>query len=171
MKNLKKGFTLIELLVVVAIIGIIASVVLVSLGDAKNKGGDATVKSNLVNIRGQAEILYTTHGNYAVDSSPTYFALAQCTNTSDTMFSDNNIWEQIYAANSAGPKDLTQTRCYSASNAWAIAVKLKSSDGATSGSSNTLPDSWCVDSGGAGKSYAWASGETIADAINATFCR
>jgi prepilin-type N-terminal cleavage/methylation domain-containing protein len=40
--NLKKGFTLIELLVVIAIIGILASVVLVSLSGATNKAKRAS---------------------------------------------------------------------------------------------------------------------------------
>ena len=62
--NLKKGFTLIELLVVVAIIGILASVVLASLTSARSKGKDAAVFAQLSNMRAQAELYYSSNGNY-----------------------------------------------------------------------------------------------------------
>lgn len=53
-----KGFTLIELLVVIAIIGVLSSIVLSSLNTARNKGGDAAVKSSLDAARAQAELFY-----------------------------------------------------------------------------------------------------------------
>ncbi len=67
MKKYTKGFTLIELLVVIAIIGILSSVVLVSLNTARQKGKDARIQSEVAQIRTALESEYsgTTYASLA----------------------------------------------------------------------------------------------------------
>ncbi len=54
----KKGFTLIELLIVIAIIGVLASIVLVSMGGARSKARDAVRNSDARQIGSAMELYY-----------------------------------------------------------------------------------------------------------------
>jgi len=65
-KNLKykAGFTLIELLVVISIIGLLATIVLVSVNSARKKARDVVRMADLKQIQVALEMYYDANGNY-----------------------------------------------------------------------------------------------------------
>ncbi len=138
MINKKRGFTLIELLVVIAIIGILSSVVLASLNTARAKGANAAVKSNLNNMRAQAELQYDNDGG-------TYANV--CTNA--------QVVAAMAAAATAGGGTLgaATNDCNAAAGAWAAYSVLKSAEGTFT--------TWCVDSTGASKGQTAANVTTL----------
>lgn len=69
LKQNQKGFTLIELLVVIAIIGLLASVVLLSLSSARSKGRDAKRVSEVRSMGSALEIYYDSNNGYPTTAS------------------------------------------------------------------------------------------------------
>lgn len=105
----KKGFTLIELLVVIAIIGILAGIVLASLGSARSKGSDAKYQEQLKGLQSSAEIYYSNNGSYT----------GLCTvGSSDT----TGTYNLLLASNYGG----TAPVCNPSATAWAAAHALAS---------------------------------------------
>jgi prepilin-type N-terminal cleavage/methylation domain-containing protein len=65
----KKGLSLIELMVVMAIIGILASALMVNVNNTRSKGRDAKRVSDFNQVRNALELFRETYGVYPVTAS------------------------------------------------------------------------------------------------------
>ncbi len=123
-----KGFTLIELLVVIAIIGILASIVLVSLSSARNKANDARIKADIAQVRSTAELWYD-------DNSFSYATLCSATNNVDTLIADMDI------QNGAGVTPV----CFADADSYCVSSVLKTTGTVCVSSSGQTGNDTCID--------------------------
>ena len=142
-KNFKKsGFTLVELLVVIAIIGILSTVVISSLQNARRRGANAAIKSNLASMRSSAEIIYDNGQTYGT----TGMTLGPCPTALDTtLFGQqtvlNSITSALNAAGTGGTATCVSTPASTPVSTWAVSVKLNGSETIAGVTVNY----WCVD--------------------------
>lgn len=69
----KKGFTLIELLIVIAIIGLLSSIMIVSLKNVRAKARDTRRITDLRQLQTALELFYHTHGRYPITGGGPYW--------------------------------------------------------------------------------------------------
>ena len=85
-----KGFTLIELLTVIAIIGILSTLGMISLGSARQKAYDAQIKSDIANARISLAMCFDdNNGSYGNCKIPANFVLPKCSSDYATNYKLN----------------------------------------------------------------------------------
>lgn len=97
----KRGFTLIELLVVIAIIGILSSVVLASLNDARQKSRDAKRVADVKQLQLALELFFDSNGSYATTGlsalTPNYIAVIP----TDPVTGNSYVYDDLTTGNTS----------------------------------------------------------------------
>jgi len=143
-KKNRVGFTLVEVLVVVAITGLLATIILVSMRDSRDKGRDAGIKSSMLELTKASEFLYSNTASYE----------GVC-NTEDTTLSGNGDFGRIniYIIRQNGT-----VSCKDSENRYAIISSLNQAD------------CWCVDSDGDSKEIVLTGSDTCDSVLVDTDC-
>jgi len=137
-KSHSKGFTLIELLIVIAIIGLLATLAIVSLTTAQKKGRDAKRLADLKTLQNGVEIYFREHSAYPITDATTNATWTDFATTIqpyvsnmpvDPMNTDASGSVYTYASNDDGSE-------------YVIAAKLENTNNdGLSGDDDTLYDS------------------------------
>lgn len=123
--NKNQGFTLIELLVVIAIVGVLASVVIASLLDARKKNADTAAKQALSSGPPQSELYYQANS---------YSYAGVCTSGATAGAGVKSIYEIVLSSAKAqnlavitvnGTGTLSTATCNTSASAWAAEVPLQ----------------------------------------------
>ena len=131
MKTKESGFTLIELLVVIAIIGLLASIVLVSLNSARGKARDVKRKADIGSIIVALAMYYDNHNVYPVNSygGSCGTALNGSDLISAGLTSDNLISKMpVVPSNSGSCGDAYYSGTWNSGQNVAILTKLETAD-------------------------------------------
>ena len=155
-KNKERGFTLIELLIVIAIIGVLAATVVVSLGDQTENARTESTKLGVSAVRSlaTAEVASPTEGKALTGQK-------LCQNILPKVSADKTGWTWVGAATcgratltgDAGKRGQTgEICCHSSGTNWAVWSALPAADG-YAGTADGKKDIYCADSKGNLGSY------------------
>ena len=117
-----------------ALIGDLSKNISYSLGDARTRGNDAAVQSDLATLQTQAEIYYGSHKSYGTQA----WVSGAATSCAGGMFKDTTINKALVGADTANGAG-KNVACYAGGTQYVVGTDLVSSGW------------WCVDSTGSAK--------------------
>ena len=138
-KVVGKGFTILEMIVVIAIIGILATTVLVAMSGSRSKGGDGAIKQNLVYARTQAAFYF----NGSATSTESYVDV--CNDKTNGIMRQVQEAKRAYGGTSKAvytntvPSTWNTEECHADATRFVAWVPL-------SDSASGAPTGWCIDS-------------------------
>lgn len=155
----RKGFTLIELLIVIAIIGVLASVIIVSTSSARSKAKDSKVKQSLLEFEKLLALEFSVSNSYANLQPDRWFPINSC----DTSFAGTYVTEarklcNEIVNNASGFYTTPNMYKFYAGNSTSLTTRY-SIMGALSSGNQSTGDFFCVGYSGKsanGNSSGWA---------------
>lgn len=130
----QKGFTLIELLVVIAIIGLLSTLAVVSLNNARQKSRDAKRVADIKQIQTALELYFNDHQGY-----PASVTSGSNISTTATSVTSTGITYMALVPTNPGPGGSTYTYSGS-SNTYTLTYTLEAATGGlTSGAHTATP--------------------------------
>ncbi len=143
----KRGFTLTEVLVIVAIIGLLASLILINLDQSRKRARDSVIVTALTEVRNVAA-LYN-------DSNETYVGVCDSAGSLSNSGDLGRIKAHIEENNGSSGV----IRCNDSENEFAVIVSLN------------MGNCWCVDYKGNSFEVTLPAGQTCNDFLTGTFCQ
>jgi len=147
-QNIKSaGFTLVEVLAVVAMIGFLASIIIVRLSESKKQGEDSAVIGGLREIRNAAELYNEQNTSYEGVCNP-----------ADTSISDDGDFGRIKAYIEQYNGEFGSIGCKDSDNGYSAISSLKTGD------------CWCVDYQGASRKILLGGAGECSDLLVGITC-
>lgn len=140
----RAGFTLVELLAVIFIIGLLAVIVITSLGGNRNRAKDIAIKSSLLEVAKAAELLAGAIGGYG----------SVCDPTDVTLTSDGDLGRMKISIENQGGI----ISCKDSDTQYAVISELNQGN------------CWCVDWQGQSREVELTGADTCADVLISANC-